>query len=116
MTRSSLTILNGRGDTRLTWNPADPTECAEVRKTIADLKVQGYTFFLVDGAPADEVTAGAGTLLVRRLTADEVVASESEPRPGASPDPETDPPAKRRGRPPKAVRAVVAVRPVQGGC
>lgn len=59
MTRT-LSILNSTGDTTITWDAADPAACADARRTVADLKAQGYTFFLTSGSPADEVTAGAG--------------------------------------------------------
>jgi hypothetical protein len=125
---ATIAILNGRGDTRLEWDPADPARCEEMRQMVADLKSRGYVFFLADGAtPADEVSAGAGTLLVRRVEADDVVdvaiEAATRPAPGPEPEPEPAPPAetgtgpdtkRRRGRPPKAP-AVVAVRPIQGG-
>lgn len=73
---NTLSILNGKGDTKLTWNPADPAECANARRTVADLQASGYIFFLVDATPDSLIEAGAGQLVVRRLTADEVVESE----------------------------------------
>jgi hypothetical protein len=74
---NTLSILNGKGDTKLTWDAADPEQCREARATVAELKRAGYLFFLVDGNPADEVTAGSGALIVRKLTAEEVVEEPS---------------------------------------
>lgn len=109
---NTLSILNGHGDTRLTWNPDDPAECEDVRRTVADLKSHGYNFYLTSGAPIDEVTAGAGELVVRRLEAEEVA-----PQPGPAPEADPSPLVpRRRGRPPRAAATnVVAVRPVVGG-
>ena len=112
----TLSILDRTGDTKLTWDPDNPGECASARETVAALKAQGYTFFLVDGKPADEVTAGGGTLVVRKLTADEVVAAEPEPPAQADPAKcRCGKPAGHRGRCPGVPRNVVAVRPVAGG-
>lgn len=71
---TTLAVLNGRGDSKLTWDPADPGQCAAARAMVAELKASGYTFYLVAGGPADEVAAGDGALVVRKLDADEVVA------------------------------------------
>lgn len=103
---NTLSILNGQGDTKLTWDANDPTACDEIRRQVAALKDQGYLFFLVDGRPADEVAAGGGELVVRRMEAEEVAAEPAEPAP-----------TKRRGRPPRAAQdqSVVAVRPLRGG-
>lgn len=78
------------------------------------LKGLGYVFFLTDGKPADEVSAGGGTLLVRRIEADEIIPS---PEPPTTSLPEEQSKPGRRGRPPKAKAdaSVVAVRPVRGG-
>lgn len=108
--RSTLSILGGNGDMKLTWDPANTDECEQTRKTVADLKAKGYGFFLVDNRIADEVEAGQGTLIVKKLTAEEVVPEPVIEEAVAAP--------KRRGRPPKAVPAaqnVVAIRPVMGG-
>lgn len=116
---TTLSVLNSTGDLKLTWDSNNSAECEAMRETVADLKAKGYSFFLVDGSPADEVSAGSGGLLVRRLAADELVETTTGPIAEASPTP------KRRGRPPKAKvtadtesgldRRVVAVRPVRGG-
>jgi hypothetical protein len=119
---STLSILGREGDTRLTWDPADPADCARARETVAALKLAGFSFFLTNNHPADEISGGSeGTLVVCKLTADEVVAPEPEPEPEAAeatPEILTSAP-KRRGRPPKAqptgAKNVVAVRPVRGG-
>jgi hypothetical protein len=103
-----LTVLNSEGDTTLTWDAANPEQVAEIRQTVADLKEAGYTFFLADNSPADEVAAGAGTLLARRLAAAEVAQVTDPAIPAETP---------RRGRrtatAPQA--EVVAVRPQRGG-
>lgn len=113
--QSTLSILGAKGDTKLTWNPDDPEDCERARQTVAALKASGFAFFLADNSPADEINGGGmGTLIVRKLTPEEVVP-ESDPPADPTPDVPTPPP-KRRGRPPKnAAQNVVAVRPVQGG-
>lgn len=112
---NTLTILDGSGDTTITWDHDDDAAREEARRTVADLKEKGYAFFLVDGSPADEVSAAAGKLIVRRLTAEEVTAPLPEPEPEAT-EPgavdETSALIRPRGRPRKQV---VATRPIQGG-
>lgn len=113
MTTTELIVLSHEGDTTITWDDGDEKAREEARQTVADLRRQGYSFFLVDGRPADEITAGGGTLIVRKLTADEVLAPpQAEPgegEPAVEPDQSTRP---RKGRKPKQV---VATRPVSGG-
>jgi hypothetical protein len=120
---NTLTILDKTGDTKLTWDQTDPASCQKARDTVAALKAQGYSFFLVDGNPADEVTAGSGEIVVRKLAGDEVVVtvaepSESTPKPSESVEPGLCQCGKKqghRGRCPKTGRSVVAVRPIAGG-
>jgi len=107
---TTLTILGHEGDSTLTWNPQDPQEVAAARLTVLDLSKQGYAFFLVDGTPADAVTAGQGTLIVRKLTPEEVV----EP-PAEKPPPDAASPPRRRGRKGVPNNTVVATRPIAGG-
>lgn len=91
----TLEVLNGSGHLTLTWNPDDATEVARAREEVAKLKAAGYQFFLVDDGPADEVVAGHGSLIVKRLE-----------------DPtEAEAPIES----PKHGRRSVAVRPLQGG-
>lgn len=112
---NTLSILDHTGDTCLTWDASDPASVESMRATVETLKQQGYSFFLVDGRPADAVTAGAGTLIIRKLQAQEVTEA---PEAVAAPEPVPEPPAepveapRRRGRPRKHV---VAVRPMAGG-
>ena len=40
---NTLSILNGKGDTKLTWDAADPEQCREARATVAELKRAGYS-------------------------------------------------------------------------
>jgi hypothetical protein len=112
----AISVLGAAGDVTITWDDADPADRARARADVARLKAAGFSFFLAEDAPADEVAAGKGTLLARRLEAAEVVP-EPEPGPGpaAGPEPEPRPVPRRRGRPPKAGRNVVAVRPLAGG-
>ena len=113
---TTISILNGYGDTKLTWDASDPDQCAEIRQTVADLAAKGYIFFLVDGTPADAVTAGAGMLVVRKLTPAEVVPEvEPEPEPETEPETPADKPRGKRGRPGKNAQNIVAARPVAGG-
>lgn len=107
---NELIILSHEGDTTITWDDSDTKAREEARQTIADLKAKGYSFFLIDGRPADEITAGGGTLIVRKLTAEEVVEPPND-EPLAT-LPEAEPGHKRRGRPRKQV---VATRPIAGG-
>lgn len=127
----TLTILDRTGDTKLTWDPENAAEREEARRTVADLKAKGYSFFLLDGRPADAVTAGDGAIVVRKLTAAEVVDDDTEPEPESAPEPDATPsgpvqdpspelcqcgkPKGHRGRCPTKPRNVVAVRPVAGG-
>ncbi len=99
----TLVKLDPCGDIRITWNEADPADVDRARQEVAELKSQGYSFFLVDGSTADEVAAGRGTLNCRRVEAEEIVQDA---------EPAVEP--KRRGRPPGPTTAV-AVRPVAGG-
>lgn len=109
---NELIILSHEGDTTITWDDSDVKAREEARQTVTDLKARGYSFFLVAGRPADEIAAGGGTLIVRKLTAKEVIET-------GEPDPETDEPEvtaeperKRKGRPRKQV---IATRPIAGG-
>lgn len=114
-----LSILDRSGDITITWDHADEAAREKARAEVARLASLGYSFFLVDGTPADAIASGAGTLIVRRLTADEVVDLPIEGVPGETEgeSPATVPadPPKRRGRPRKADRQAIAVRPLQGG-
>jgi hypothetical protein len=110
---TTLFVLDSGGDTRVTWDPADPASVEAARRTVADLKSLGYSFFLADGGAVAGVDDADGLLIVRRLTPDEVLSPPDGP-PAAGP--EGVPAPKRRGRPPKGEgRKVVAVRPVRGG-
>ena len=109
---TELIILSHEGDTTLTWDDNDPAAREEMRQTVADLAVRGYSFFLTDGRPADAVTAGGGTLIVRKLRAEEVV---EPPPPAGEPEPAPADTAKRRGRKGVPRKTVVATRPIAGG-
>jgi hypothetical protein len=126
----TLSILNGSGDTKLTWDQNNPEECEAARQTVADLASRGYQFYRTDGSPADAVTAGGGTLLVRRLKPEEVVTetapvpeTREEPLAHETPNESVGPDRagpKRRGRPPKSAPAeggenVIAVPVLRGG-
>jgi hypothetical protein len=112
---TTLSILNGSGDQTLTWNHNIPEDVAKIREIIAALKSAGYQFFLVDGTPADEVTAGAGTLIVKKLTAEELTAAPDLPLadelPAEATLPDAEPDTTKKGRGRKAI----AVRPMSGG-
>ena len=56
----TLEILNGQGHLSISWDPDKPEEVAEARIEVERLKAIGYSFFLVDDGPADEVSAGHG--------------------------------------------------------
>jgi len=108
--QTELIVLDHTGHESLTWDHDDAEDRERARQLIADLKAAGYSFFLVDGTPADEVTAGQGKLLVRKLTAEQVTESPEQESPAAEPEPKQQP--KKRGRP---RRQVVATRPMAGG-
>lgn len=114
-----LSILDGSGDFTVTWDHDNQEDREKARLEVERLRAAGYSFFLTDGTPADAIAAGAGTLIVRRLDASEVVDPLSTHTPDhptvAADDQPTEPAKRRRGRPPKADRHVVAVRPLRGG-
>ena len=56
----TLEVLNESGHLRVTWDPENPEETEAARKTIEDLKTQGYSFFEVEGEKD-------GVLEVRRV-------------------------------------------------
>lgn len=109
--KTNLSVLNSSGDMKITWDHSKPEECEMARQQVSLLKTQGYTFFLVDGQPIDEVSSGQGTLLVRKITVEELVESAKES--------EKEIAKKRRGRPAKTPptpdQNVIAVRPLRGG-
>ena len=84
-----------------------------MRATVATMKAQGYAFFLIDGSPADEVAAGQGNLVVRRVEAEALLPAEAAPALTLTPVSEAVPvtEAAAIAAPVKAV----AVRPMAGG-
>jgi hypothetical protein len=115
---TNISILNGKGDTSLTWDHDDPIQIEAMRTMVADLASKGYQFFLVNGKPADTVAAGQGHLVVKKLTAQEIVEPVEESKTPDTPllaIADTPEPTKRRGRAKKGEQNVVAVRPVRGG-
>lgn len=112
-----LRILGAAGDTRLTWDANDPADRERARAEVARLRTAGYLFFLVDGTPADEVTAGNGELVARFATDADLLDPTPTEAQDTAPAPTTDEPepaAKRRGRPRKTTQAI-ATRPLRGG-
>ena len=99
---NTLTVLNQDGDFEIKWDPSNDAEVEKTRTAIADLRASGYSFFLIDGRPADAVTAGAGALEVRRVDGEELV------------QPETSDSSPKRGRR-SAKTEAIAVRPQRGG-
>lgn len=65
--RVGIEVLNGSGHLNLEWDTEDPDAVAKAREEVATLKAAGYSFFLADGAPADEIRAGAGHLTCVRV-------------------------------------------------
>jgi len=111
MNCGTLHILNAEGDLTITWDESDAESVARARREVQDLKAQGYQFFLVDDSPADEVSAGRGTLKARRVEAEEVIPAEQPDSEAATAEEE---PRRGRGRPRGATR-VIATQPLRGG-
>lgn len=103
---SQIDVLNACGHLTLEWDASKPTEVANARAEVQRLKDAGYSFFLTESEPADEVAAGEGKLLVRRLDGDVVAELDGE----QEPDEVGQRQPKKRGRP-----RGVAVRPMAGG-
>ena len=127
---TQVSKLCSEGDIKITWDDTDEASKADARREIAEMKKLGYSFFLVTGELADEVTAGGGALNVRRIPAEELLEEPGDvpeirsELPAIGPDvPETQTeaqaPIKRggRGRPAKQVpdRKVIAVPRQRGG-
>ncbi len=122
--KTTLRKLNSDGDLKITWDHENPEEVEQARRTVAELKQQGYDFFLVDGAtPADEIAAGQGALCVRRLPAEEILPASVSEAPSAEPKiAEQSAPKRGRGRPASRSdadsatdRQVIAVPRQRGG-
>ncbi len=118
--------LCAEGDILIQWDTEDPVEIAKARLAVLALKNQGYSFFLADGSPApDEVSAGGGSLTVRRIDVEEILnptATDGASVVGAvtGTTEGTLPKRGRGGRKPAATpapkdRVVVAARPNSGG-
>jgi hypothetical protein len=117
MITHELSILCREGDTKVTWDKDDPASREKARKEVSRLRAAGYMFFLVDGSPADEVSAGNGELVARFVTEEELVGEPAEvPIQETPSEPEAP---KKRGRKPgvpnKGKVNVVAVPPLRGG-
>lgn len=91
----TLEILDNSGHLTLTWDPTNKEQVQKAREEVERLRAAGYSFFAVVGA--DEVAAGNGTLVVRRIE-DPVEPVEVLPK-------EKEKPRRRN----------VAVRPMAGG-
>lgn len=104
----NLHVLDQSGDIKITWDADDAESCRKARVEVEHLKAAGYHFFLVDGNPADEVTAGRGTLNCRRISADELLppVTASTPRPEHTEKPAPPPITK-----PEAVTGPILVKP-----
>ncbi|MFA6046278.1 MAG: hypothetical protein WC718_14940 [Phycisphaerales bacterium] len=109
MTRNTLEVLDSSGHLTLEWDPNDETEIAAIRAEVARLKAAGYSFFLVEGTPADEVAAGSGSgkLVVRRI---DDPADPPVQEPTTSSDSLADQPKRGHGG-----QRSVAMRPMRGG-
>lgn len=106
-----LSVLGGSGDIKITWDKSDPESIAKARAEVKRLREAGYLFFIVDGSPADEITAGNGELHARFATEEELLEpAPTEPETQEMPEPEAP---KKRGRKPKV--NVIAVPPLRGG-
>lgn len=113
----TLHVLCEQGDVTLEWNADDPESVARARAEVLALKTSGFTFFVVDGTPADEIAAGRGALKARRVEAEELLPPDAVAVAAAGDETETAEGApRRRGRPRKdeSVTAI-ATRPLRGG-
>jgi len=99
----TLEVMNRSGHLTLSWDSDNDQEVAAIREEVARLKEAGYSFFLADDTPADEVAAGKGSLSVRRI--EDPTQLPEEPETSETPAP------KRRGRPARTV----AMAPMRGG-
>lgn len=119
--KCAIQVMDSTGHTTLEWTTGDAGEEARMRELVATMQQAGYTFFVVDGAPADAVSAGGGKLIVRRLE-DPVAemnaeASSLNSETVAVNNDATESEPRRRGRPRKQQPATeaVAVRRMAGG-
>lgn len=118
---NEIAVLCSQGDLKITWDPSDDAEVAGARAEVAKLKEMGYSFFVADGQPADEVSAGGGELTFRRVEAEVFFGSggtyvRSADAPPAFEEPTArTPPAKRGRRTNAEIRAGIAVPPMRGG-
>lgn len=118
---TTIHVLNSEGDIKVTWDHTSPEEVEKARAEILALKDAGFTFFLIDGTPADEVAAGQGALNARRIEVEELLsaaAPEQDPQPSDPAAVATAPP--KRGRPKSSPaasveRVAVAVPRQRGG-
>ncbi len=119
---STVHVLDATGDITISWTAEDPKSIENARKEIMALKEAGYSFFVTDGRPADEIAAAGAEcrLLGRRIEAEEIIpapvaaATTAVSGMGVVNEP------KRMGRRPKSAPAqseaiVTAVRPLRGG-
>lgn len=63
----TLEVLDSSGHLTLTWDPSDPEQVQKAKEEVEQLRAAGYSFFAVVEATGDEVAAGNGTLIVRRV-------------------------------------------------
>lgn len=54
----AMRIMGREGDTRMTWDPAQPTEVEHARRTFDDMRAKGYNAYAVQegGAQGEVVT------------------------------------------------------------
>ena len=57
--RHEIAIMDGTGDTKVTWDARNADECEQARKTFNDLRKKGFLAFKVtakDGSKGEQVT------------------------------------------------------------
>lgn len=120
---TQMSVMDASGDLEMRWDHNNPEEVEAARAMVYGLKEKGYSFFLSDGRPADEVEFGAGALTYRRVEAEAILPPDSPPVAAVEAEaPESGGSTpKKRGRRRQATverpadQTVVASRAMRGG-
>lgn len=69
MKTHELCILDRHGDTRTTWDPADPKTVAKAKQQFHDLKIAGHALFKLEGEENQSVKLADFDPTVERIIA-----------------------------------------------